>query len=52
MLGLGVSKLEKPALASGALLKTLKLDAEHQGAKSYLDWVQSLLLNHYFIAYL
>jgi tetratricopeptide (TPR) repeat protein len=44
--GLGLFGLEKPELAKEAFIKTLKLDAEHQGAKSHLDWVQSQLINH------
>jgi tetratricopeptide (TPR) repeat protein len=44
--GLGFFGLEKPDLAKDAFLKTLKLDAEHQGAKSHLDWVQTQLINH------
>lgn len=43
--GLGFFGLEKPELAKDAFLKTLKLDAEHQGAKSHLDWVQAQLIN-------
>jgi tetratricopeptide (TPR) repeat protein len=44
--GLGFFGLEKPELAKDAFLKTLKLDAEHQGAKSHLDWIQTQLINH------
>jgi tetratricopeptide (TPR) repeat protein len=44
--GLGFFGLDNPELAKDAFLKTLKLDAEHQGAKSHLDWVQTQLINH------
>jgi tetratricopeptide (TPR) repeat protein len=43
--GLGLFGLEKHELAKDAFIKTLELDAEHQGAKSHLDWVQSQLIN-------
>jgi tetratricopeptide (TPR) repeat protein len=44
--GLGLFGLEKHELAKEAFLKTLHLNAEHQGAKLHLDWIQSQLINH------
>lgn len=44
--GLGLFGLEKHEQAMEAFVKTLAINAEHQGAKLHLDWIQSQLINH------